>query len=98
MVWNERWRKSDEMSIRNRIFPCRRTLRVGWILTARKTSDWQVCRIVGETYGFAHRIELVRDCSQMEKELLNALLWTTQICVRYRPVQRGDPWGLACLN
>lgn len=96
MVWTEKWRRRDEMTIRTTIFPC--NLRTGWLLTAYKTTDWQVCRIVGETKGVAHRIERVRDCSAREKEALNALLWTAQIVMRYKPVHTGCPWALASLE
>lgn len=98
MVWTDRWKRYDEMYIRNAIFPCNRGLRVGWMLTAHATTDWQVCRIIGQTNRGVHRIARVRDCSAAEKETLNNLLWTAQIVMRYKPVLVGNPWGLACLD
>ncbi len=98
MVWTDRWKRYDEMSIRNAISPCNRSFRVGWMLTAYGTTDWQLCRIVGEANGKAHRIERVRNCSAGEKETLNTLLWSAQICMRFKPVLAGNPWGLACLD
>jgi hypothetical protein len=98
MVWTERWKRYDEMSIRNAIFPNNRQLRAGWMLHANRISDWRVCRIVNEHNGTAQRIDSVRDCSQKEMDILNDLLWTTQICLRYKAVLTGNPWGLACLD
>lgn len=98
MVWTEKWKRLDEMSIRNAIYATNPKLRIGWMLSAYQTSDWQVCRIIGETKGVAHRIEKVRDCTAQEKEKLNMLLWTAQICMRHKPVERGNSWAFACLD
>lgn len=74
-------------------------LHAGWMLTAYETSDWQWCRIreIGE---MLYEIAYLRDCSEAEKKDLNHLLWTAQICMRFKRIREGDgnPWAPASID
>lgn len=73
-------------------------LHVGWMLTAYETSDWQWCRLVSGIDGAVERIYAWKDCSNEEKRALNELLWSAQICMRYKRVKDGNPWALASID
>lgn len=96
MVWYYPYEKREHDAIARTIR--KGELHAAWMLTAYKTSDWQWCRPVGRTDEFAKRIERVRDCSDEEKQALNNLLWSAQICMRVVRVLEGNPWALACVD
>ena len=97
MVWIYPWRKLEEAEIRRLLYPASGE-RVGWMLTAYETSEWQRCRIIGREGRVAHRISVVRECSAQEKETLYNLLWSAQIVLRCQRAKLGNPWGLACIE
>lgn len=96
MVWYYPYEKKERDEIRRIIR--RDDLFAAWMLTTYATTDWQWCRIHGWDGERGHHIEFVRDCSEAEKEALNALLWSAQICMRVVRVKEGNPWAIACID
>jgi len=101
MVWYYPYRKFEHEEL-VRTIRTSEGLRAGWMLSAYEPSDWLWCRIVHlrtEDTHHIHRIELVRPCTTEEKEKLNQLLWSAQICLRYHGVEkRKPPWAIACID
>lgn len=97
MTWYYPYQKRERAEIQQ-IIHAPGGLRAGWMMTAYETTDWQWCRVVNDDGEVAERIAMIRECTEEEKEALNSLLWSDQICMRFKRVRDGNPWALARMD